>query len=113
MFSLGGPYRSQYVGRWLSANDTMEIAQPNVFERRRDLSGVTLRNCVLQWAPVSYVFDKEGHDLVETNGLFMNLLDMLRAVMRFRVESQRPADGVWGTRLKNGTWNGIIGVLTR
>ncbi len=83
----GSAPKMSFVGQWLppsggvnsSINGRLTVSQPNVFERRQDLSGVTLRNCVLPWAPISYLIDNPDGTL-STTGLFMNVLTNLQQV---------------------------------
>ena len=54
MVFKGGPLRSQVIGSW-SIQDGLTVSQKSMFERRKDLSGVTVINTVLPWVPISVI----------------------------------------------------------
>ncbi len=79
---LGGSAMTKHVGEWIqSANgsSTLSVSMPNLFERRKDLSGIVLKNCVLGWEPISFVI-KNTDGSLNTTGLLVNLLTNLQQV---------------------------------
>ena len=79
---LGGPHTTLTVGNW-TRNASFLVPQPNIYERRKDLSGVTLINSVLPWEPVM-IFD------VGRDGIIRNLDGfMYRLYMTLQAASKR------------------------
>jgi hypothetical protein len=78
LFSPGGEQINQNVGTWTSLRGLV-VPQSRVFERRKSLTGVTLINVVLPWAPISLVHVGENGTITST-GLFMELVDNLKQV---------------------------------
>ncbi len=109
----GGPVVTQHVGSWNATSGMVSMDEPNVWERRSDLGGITLNNTFLRFSPISmYVYDEEGK-IVGRRGMYQDLLDALMARLNFSVETFPPEDGNWG-RLKgdgSGRWNGMVGML--
>jgi hypothetical protein len=73
----GGPIKFQQIGTW-SDSAGLAVPHPVMFDRRTDLSGVTLVNTVLTWAPVSIV--KSENDTRVVSGLIMGLVEILQDV---------------------------------
>ena len=110
------------------------VPQPNIYERRKDLSGVTLINSVLPWEPVM-IFDVGRDGIirnldgfmyrlymtlqaasnrdVHTSGLLKPILTFSAQILGFRTRWVLPEDMKWGTQYENGSWNGIMGDLER
>ena len=52
---LEGNPRSQIMGRWTSYLGLELFNHKSMYERRKNMSGITLGNTVLPWAPLSIV----------------------------------------------------------
>ncbi|KAF8766515.1 Glutamate receptor ionotropic like protein [Argiope bruennichi] len=50
---------------------------------------------------------------VKLGGVDGRLLSVLSQVLQFQYELVSPADRMWGNRLKNGNWTGLIGMVSR
>ncbi|XP_053626541.1 probable glutamate receptor [Cherax quadricarinatus] len=46
-------------------------------------------------------------------GSLPQMIDQLSKVMNFTYSFVRPPDGVWGVKLKNGSWSGMVGMVMR
>ncbi|XP_041364197.1 probable glutamate receptor [Gigantopelta aegis] len=46
-------------------------------------------------------------------GICIDILNELAARLHFQYELVRPADRLWGSSTKDGSWNGIVGMTTR
>ena len=78
--ALGGPHRTLTVGEW-TRNSSFLVPQPNIYERRKDLSGVTLINSVLPWEPVM-IFEEGGSGIRNMDGFMYRLYTILQGVSR-------------------------------
>ena len=76
---VGGPRRSQLVGTW-KAGKGLEVPQPQMFERRKDLSGVTIINTLLPWNPICIMHEHENGTLYDASGLFLGIYKLLEEV---------------------------------
>ena len=65
MVLKGGPLRSQVIGSW-SIQDGLKVNQKNMFERRKDLSGVTVINTVLPWVPISVIEEDDVNGMSQS-----------------------------------------------
>ena len=106
----GGPPRSQVIGSW-SIQDGLMVTQGNMFERRKNLSGVTVINTVLPWVPIS-VIEEDGSGFRQS-GLCGEQFEVLKQMLGFTAKFVQPEDGAWGTDQGNLTWNGMVGMLQR
>ena len=75
---LGGRHRTQTVGKW-TRNASFLVPQPNIYERRKDLSGVTLKNSILPWEPVMIIKD-QGNDKLILDGFMFSIFNVLQGV---------------------------------
>ena len=73
---LGGPHRTLTVGKW-TRNESFVVPQPNIYERRKDLSGVTLINSVLPWEPVM-IFEEYDNGTQKLDGFMYKLYKILQ-----------------------------------
>ncbi|XP_042856547.1 glutamate receptor-like [Penaeus japonicus] len=78
----------------------------------------------LSWSPSFVVVAEEYRphvvientapgDPVSVMGPMVNLLSALAEGMNFSYSFVRPPDGSWGTKMENGSWTGMVGVVTR
>ena len=75
---LGGRHRTQTVGKW-TRNASFLVPQPNIYERRKDLSGVTLENSILPWDPVM-IIKKQGNGKLILDGFMFSVFNILQGV---------------------------------
>ncbi len=54
-----------------------------------------------------------GPDQFEMKGMFAEVFENLKSIMNFTYELTKPPDGVWGAIQPDGTWNGMVGMLSR
>lgn len=55
----------------------------------------------------------EGSSEFQVSGYFGDVWSELQNLLNFTSHIKESVDGNWGIRLHNGTWNGMIGMLTR
>ncbi len=111
------PIITQDYGHWNHASGAMEVAEPALWERRTDLAGVELADTVLAWKPFM-ILDDPGGDFGMADGVMVEFLRSLQAVLNFTVRRYSPADGQWGflEEVDNGTrkyMTGLVGELFR
>ena len=76
---------------------------PLMLDRRTNLNGAVLRD---SWITKSRALGGVQGDV------FDDIMLALQAKMNFTLQFIPPKPGKFGRRLKNGTWNGIVGMLT-
>ena len=67
------------MGTWDKAKG-LEVSQPQMFERRKDLSGVTITNTLLPWTPICIMHEWENGTLYDASGLFLGIYKLLAEV---------------------------------
>ena len=80
-------------------------------KRRSNLNGVVLRNSFTINQPpfIKHIKGSSGK-IVETVGYYTDILSQLETRLNFTLKDTGSVDG-WGTKLKNGTWIGLVGQL--
>ena len=76
---IGGPSKRQHVEMW-SKSEGLEVTQPQMFERRKDLSGVTIVNTLLPWTPICIMHETKNGTLYDASGLFLGVYKLLAEV---------------------------------
>ncbi|XP_069995853.1 probable glutamate receptor [Penaeus vannamei] len=64
-----------------------------------------------QWVPWTRVSEENG--TVTVSGPMGNVLEIFASMMKFDYVVVRPPDSLWGARLDNGSWSGMVGMLER
>lgn len=54
-----------------------------------------------------------GTDEVIVDGYFGDVWSVLQSTLNFTTVIKKPWDGQWGAQTENGTWVGMIGMLSR
>ena len=72
----------------------------------------TSTKSLFQAPPYSYVTPK-GPDEYTLTGYVADIWHGLQNITGFKYSLIPCIDGPWGTKLKNGSWNGMIGMITR
>ena len=57
--------------------------------------------------------NRDNDGVLEISGMFPAMLKRMCREMNLTLVSEYPPDGIWGSHMENGTWTGIIGVLSR
>ena len=100
------------------------LADPFIWSRRSNLTGVTLLNCVLEWSTIlisraAGAGDDGGGSPppLPYVGLSADIVEIMMQTMNFSVEWTSPPDGRWGSQQgQSGSlprWDGIVGELAR
>ena len=68
------------IGTW-SNHSGIKIRTTNIWDRRGNLTDITLYNTILNYWPVTVVVKNEQGDVVDSNGYLPNLLFNLRSMI--------------------------------
>ncbi|XP_068082899.1 uncharacterized protein [Anabrus simplex] len=79
----------------------------NLYERRRDLQGITLRATAMR---TTILNDNSNRQM---RGGVREIWNALEQQMNFTTNFIEPPDGAWGRRHGNGSWTGMIGQVQR
>nr|XP_027221743.1 glutamate receptor 3.4-like [Penaeus vannamei] len=111
------PYRPpsgqlQKVASWSSRGGLVlqEQVFPDKFSRFPE--GASLTVAAEEYIPHVEVVESPGPPF-SFKGPMANLLDILAKSMNFTYSFQRPPDGAWGGRLPDGSYNGMVGMVSR
>ncbi len=107
-----GPQINRQIGNWTLAKG-LHIEEPQIWKRRSDLMGTTLRNAVLSWSVFNNLtFDGDGKTVVSNRGIFHDIMVKLGKQLNFTQTVERSRDGKWGGFEPDGvTWNGMVRML--
>ncbi len=89
-------------GSW--SGGKLKVDVPSVWERRRDLKGITLTTVTDPWSTI--VINRGGGSF---DGFIPDIVDALGRASNFSVSWQVQEDRVYGSRDPNGTWTGMVG----
>ena len=85
-----------------------------IWNRRKDLTGVTLRYGSLTYPPHIYLLDPINETHFKTlDGTFGSVWKELQLNLNFSYLASKSSDGIWSYRQSNGTWLGLFGMLQR
>ena len=87
------------------------IYHSQIWERRKDLQGVEVINCVMN-ADRQFMFPENSS--LSPTGYSYDILSMLSKTLNFSFVTVKPPDMKWGFKEPNETYfNGIVGMLQR
>ncbi|XP_071540585.1 probable glutamate receptor [Panulirus ornatus] len=66
-----------------------------------------------EFQPHAVIKPSEAPDREIYEGPMHRLLHLLAHSLNFTYDLQQPPDGVWGVKLKNGSWTGMVGMVVR
>ena len=89
---VGGNVKSQTIGTW-APNIGLQLHETNMYERRSNLTGVTLVNSVLPWVTITIV-EEIGGELRQSGQKIMHVLKRLFTDITFH------SQGYWVNSLK-------------
>jgi hypothetical protein len=106
-----GPRIEQYIGNWTIV-DRLQIIHPSIWQRRSDLRGILLHNCVMPYFKYTQVTLNEKEEVIRTTGTLQQVLFRLQEILNFTMVTSVPQDKQWGALLGNNkTWSGLVGML--
>ena len=84
----------------------------NILDQRSSMNGAILKNSFKNHKRnVIYIYDKNGN-IIKPEGMYIDIMDILQDKLNCVFESKLWKKSNYGKRLDNGTWTGIIGMLT-
>ena len=89
------------------------MQEPNIWERRSNLNGVTLVDCSNSWDKIAISDLSLDPNLQRHTGFVPEVLWRLSANLNFNIQLMFPPDGQWGSMMDNGTWTGMVGQLVK
>ena len=112
----GGAPITQKVSEWHPKKETNEEIKllENVVDKRSNLNGVVIRYSWFHNPPfVRFVKDSSGV-VVNYGGFYVDIFSELKSRLNFTAEyiPAKPGEK-WGGKTRNGTWNGMVGMLMR
>ena len=109
-YRIKGNLLSSFFGSW-NIKSGLKVPIPEKWRRRGDLGGVRLRGGTkiqaLTMMPVP--FAKEPTFI----GVIPEFMESVAGMFNFSLEYVFPADNMWGSKLDNGSWGGVLGLLER
>ncbi len=98
-----GMFHTEHAGMWTPQDGL--IISGNTAVTRRNMQGSTLRVTTLP-APRFIFKENEGY-----SGLIADILAKMGDMSNFTIKWIPPSDGRYGSQGKDGSWNGMIGML--
>ena len=87
---------------------------PDMWQRRSDLHGATIRFTSINYPVLNTEFIYDSNDnIIDAKGYLIDLLNMLKKNCNFTSTIQYTIDGKFGGKNKDGSWNGMVGMVTR
>lgn len=112
----GGDPITTKIMEWMPGvkkNEDVKVLD-NILEKRSNLNGVTIR---YSWFhnPPFVRFNRDGSGkVVGYSGFYVDLFNELQHQLQFTAEYVPPKPKEkWGAKTKNGSWNGMVGMLIR
>ncbi len=105
------PRISRHLGNW-SADAGLYIAEPNIWERRKDLMGATIRNGLLPWSVFNSYTTDENNQITSNVGVYATTMTRMAFKLNFTEVLMESKDKKWGGLNSDGkTWNGLVRML--
>ena len=113
-YAVSGIAIQNIVGSWdKSKGLTIPIA--NIWERRTDLHGQTIRVTSKTYIGLSFLKYDEGSSksVIGGGGYFIEPIYYMAEKLNFTPKFLASVDNKWGGKDVNGTWNGMVGMLVK
>ena len=110
-YAIRGLPINDTVGRW-SKIEGLTIRTPNIWDRRTDFGGQTIRVTSKTYVGLSFL-KYEGSNITGGGGYFIEPVYYLGKKLNFTPKFLGSVDGKWGGMDGNGTWNGMVGMLVK
>ena len=92
----------------MDSDQPFKMTNVNKWHRRGNLKGHHFKATAMPEPPYISIVDP---DLGTLDGSFVELLKMCSKWMNFTYTLESPPDKKWGGLQKDGSWNGMIGLL--
>ena len=100
------------LGLWKMSNGLKLFYRKNRWDRRTDLNGAEVTETVFLDDNISKLVYNHG-TLVASFGLHADRLHAFADTVNLKIRTIRTYDGRFGKQMRNGSWNGNVGMLTR
>ena len=107
-----GPLIEQPIGEW-NKDKGLRIYETDMWRRRNNLHGSVIRWTAIKYPVLSpeFVHDEEGN--LAGKGFLMDMMYMYARELNFTVVLSESVDKKFGGKTKNGSFNGMVGMLVR
>ncbi|KAG7169897.1 Glutamate receptor-like 52, partial [Homarus americanus] len=85
----------------------------NLYRSRRNIKGKTISVVTIHRPPFVFLKTDSAGNIISQSGFAFEMLSQLQSKLGFKYKVALPYDGNWGTKLPNGTWNGMVGMVYR
>ena len=110
--SANVPVKSKLWGIWSPVIGLIQN-EAFLFERRKDLSGLTLKCASNTDGSNMIIKPIEGTKYFKISGLFADVWHTLQNQLNFSYSVISHPQKKFGTKYSNGTWSGLVGMLQR
>lgn len=108
---LNGERIVRKVAIWSDEDGLRILQNDSIWRRRSDLLGLELKAGFVKTTARAWpTYDNRG-EIIDINGRNVDIVKILAKRCNFTVSYHWSVDK-WGSRSDNGTWNGLIGMLT-
>ena len=98
-------------GNWSKSKGELQVSETDIWQRRKDLKGQFFKLSAIKNIPyVTKVIDKCSSEKC-FQGIYPDIWHTLQNIMNFTYIIISNKDNSYGTELKNGSWNGMIGKM--
>ncbi|KAJ9574389.1 hypothetical protein L9F63_012947 [Diploptera punctata] len=102
---------THHFGNW-NLHDGFSHTNDTFYQRRSNLHGFVIKTGTIHDNPIQ--IKREINDKpVEIGGYFGEVWKILEKTLNFRSDYYKPSDYSYGSRLPNGTWNGLMSMLLK
>lgn len=113
LWNVLGTFYEKFVDETIEAESFIQYVSPkeNIWLRRGDLGGTELRIGYAELQPHIYhkISDKTG--IRTYHGIMQDMLDIIAQKINCTWSVIPSNDGTFGSRFKNGSWSGLVGML--
>ena len=102
----------QAIGTW-SKGDGLVMKDADMWQRRANLRGAPVRMTSIKYPVFSQEFTMDSYGRpIGGKGYLLDMLRMMTRDLNFTAPLSLSVDGKFGGKNKDGSWNGMVGMLT-
>ena len=105
-FKLDIDFKENIVEKWSGSN--IIFRAETVWKRRSNLNGINFKVFVKDYVPINS-YGENGQPI----GYTIDILNLLQSAMNFTMTYHRVDKEVFGSKLQNGSFSGLVGLLQR
>lgn len=111
IFALRNEIQIQHVGFWNASSNEFHMKMPNIYERRSDLNGITLKVVTIHFKKFAELTLDTNGDIISGTGEALEIMALLEKELNFTMKLIHSRDGKWGSEESDGSWNGMVSML--